>query len=604
MQHSHAFFARLAVTFLALGTVHAADDPGASLYAQRCAGCHENATGRIPTRAALREVTPEAIVGTLTNGPMLFQASGMSLEEKRAVAMYLSAKPFGSPQQAQTHPNPCAKPARELRMSAQHWNGWGRDLGNTRYQPKPGLRAADVPRLKLKWAYAYAGRFAQGQPTLIGDRLFVSNTLGEVSSLDARTGCEHWTFQAATSVKVALVAGVVQLNGKAVNAMFFGDERSAIYAVNADTGEQLWKAVVNTHAVSRIVGAPVFHAGRLYVAVSSAEEAAARDPTYSCCTFRGNVVAMNAADGAVLWTAFVIPEEPKPLRVSSAGTPMFGPAGGGIWSSPTLDPKRGVLYVGTGNSYTDVATDGTNAVIAFDLQTGARRWIVQTTRGDNFVLGCRQGEGNCPTTMGPDFDFGASPILQTLRNGKQVLLAGQKSGVVHALDPDHAGQLLWRKAVGTGSALGGIEWGPAVDGDTIYVAIADAILREGGLPGLTALRLSDGQQRWSTPTPAAKCSWEGNCLRGQPGAVTVMPGIVFSGALDGHMRAYDARTGRIVWDFDTAPAIATINGPPTAGGSIDAAGPTLANGMLYVNSGYGRWNKAGRLLLAFSVDGE
>ena len=584
---------------------------GSALYAQHCAGCHENATGRMPTRAALRDTAPEAIIGSLTNGAMLFQATGMSREEIRAVATYLSAKPFGTAQQAQTRPNPCAKPAAALQVKKQHWNGWGRDLENSRYQPKPGLRPGDVPRLKVKWAYAYAGRFAQGQPTLIDDRLFVTNTLGEVSALNAQTGCEHWVFTAATSVRVAVTAGAVRSGNKTINAIFFGDERSSVYAVNADTGALLWKTIVDTHAVSRIVGAAVLHAGRLYVPVSSAEEGAARDPTYQCCTFRGSLVALDPADGKVIWKSYVIADEPKPLKVSTAGTQLFGPAGAAIWSAPTIDAKRGVIYVGTGNSYTDADTDSANAIVAFDLRTGTRRWVNQATAKDNFVIGCppkEAGKGNCPATAGPDVDFGASPILQTLQtlaSGKQVLIVGQKSGVVYGLDPDNNGKLLWRTPVGHGSALGGVEWGPAADTTNVYVAISDGMVREGALPGLTALSVADGAQRWTVPTPIVACAWgTERCVRGQPGAVTVIPGVVFSGALDGHIRAYDTKDGAIVWDFDTAQSFSTINGPATEGGSIDAGGPIIANGILYVNSGYGRWGKAGRLLLAFSVDGK
>jgi polyvinyl alcohol dehydrogenase (cytochrome) len=378
--------------------------------------------------------------------------------------------------------------------------------------------------------------------------------------------------------------------------------------VNAETGEPLWKTTVDTHAVSRIVGAPVLHEGRLYVPVSAAEEGAAREPKYQCCTFRGSVVAMNAADGAVIWKTYGIVDEPKPTKINSLGVQMFGPAGAAIWSAPTIDVKRGLIYVGTGNSYTDTQADGSNAIVAFDRQTGARRWATQATAKDNFVLGCgakQSGQGNCPAKVGPDFDFGAAPILHTLPGGRQIILAGQKSGMVYGLDPDSAGKVLWKTSVGKGSALGGIEWGPAVDASTLYVAVADANVKRGGMPGLTALNAADGKRRWYVKTPNIKCSWgEDKCRRGQPGAVTARPGVVFSGALDGHIRAYDTRDGRIIWDADTSPAVATVNGPATEGGAIDAGGATLANGILYVNSGYGRWGKPGRLLIAYSVDGK
>jgi polyvinyl alcohol dehydrogenase (cytochrome) len=381
-----------------------------------------------------------------------------------------------------------------------------------------------------------------------------------------------------------------------------------VYAVDANTGERVWSTLVDTHAVARIVGAPVFHEGRLYAPVSAAEESAARDPKYPCCTFRGSVVALDAATGEVLWKSHAIRTPPAPTKINTAGAQMYGPAGGAIWSSPTIDPERGVLYAATGNSYTDVDTDGTDAIVAFDLKTGERRWVNQRTRADNFVIGCpkdKAGQGNCPEKGGPDFDFGAPPILRTLPNGRRILIAGQKSGMVYGLDPDAGGKLVWEARAGRGSALGGIEWGMAADDEYVYVATSDAGVREGALPGLSALSIADGSLRWRTPTPQVTCSWGKDlCPRGQPAAVTLIPGVVFSGALDGHIRAYDAATGAILWDFDTAREVPTVNGPPTAGGSIDNGGATVANGVVYVNSGYGRWGKPGRLLLAFSVDGE
>jgi polyvinyl alcohol dehydrogenase (cytochrome) len=581
---------------------------GAAIYGQRCAACHDNATDRTPTRAMLRTIQPEGIVGALTEGAMRLQASGMTLDEMNAVAAFVSGKPLTGAQAALTHPNTCKTTAPLAADAKVHWNGWGRDLSNTRYQPTPGLAAADVPKLKLKWAYAYSGRFAQGQPTLLGDRLFVSNTDGEVSLLDAHTGCEHWMFKGETSIKTAVSIGTVRIGNSNKQLAFFGDERARAYAVDVSNGTLVWSTVLETHAAARTVGSPAFHDGRLYVPMSSAEESASLNLKYSCCTFRGSLSALDAATGKVLWKSYPITQEPKPMKISTAGTQMFGPAGAAIWSAPTIDTKRGLIYVATGNSYTDADTDGSDAIVAFDLATGARRWVNQVHPDDNFIIGCgdkNRGVGNCPEDGGPDFDFGASPILQSLPNGKQIILAGQKSGAVYALDPDDQGKLLWKQQVGRGSALGGVEWGPATDNKNIYVAISDAGAGKEGKPGLTALDLVDGTQRWHVPTPVVECSWgKSMCARGQPGAVTVIPGGVFSGALDGHLRAYDANDGKILWDVDTGKSIAVVNGPDTPGGSIDSGGITIANGMLFLTSGYGRWGKAGRLLLVFTVDGK
>jgi polyvinyl alcohol dehydrogenase (cytochrome) len=560
----------------------------------------------------LRALAPESIVESLTKGAMMLQASGLTQEQIAAVAGHVSSKPFGMPQVAQTVPNRCAQPARALRLDRlrahESWNGWGRDLENSRYQPQPGFKASDVPRLKLKWAYAHAGRFAYGQPTIVGDRVLVANTLGEVRALDAATACERWVFEADAAVKAAISVASVRIGGARRTVAYFGDERSTVYAIDAETGVALWKAVVDAHPASRIAGAPVYHDGRLYTPISSAEESAARDPAYQCCTFRGAVAALDAASGRLLWKSHAIVDAPRPTRLNTAGAQMHGPAGAAIWSAPTVDPKRGVLYAATGNSYTEIDADGSNAIVAFDLATGARRWVNQLTRADNFVIGCPQekaGLGNCPQQSGPDFDFGASTILRSLPARRAVLLAGQKSGVVYALDPDDRGKLLWQTRTGRGSALGGIEWGMAADDEYVYVANSDAGVREGALPGLTALRIADGAVRWSTPTPLVECSWGAEqCRRGQPGAVTLTPGVVFAGALDGRLRAYDTATGAIVWEADTSLEVPVVNGPPTAGGALDQSGPTIANGVVYVNSGYGRWGRPGRLLLAFSVDGK
>jgi len=285
---------------------------------------------------------------------------------------------------------------------------------------------------------------------------------------------------------------------------------------------------------------------------------------------------------------------------------MYGHDGGAIWSAPTLDLKRKVIYVGTGNSYTDVPTGHSDAIIAFELKTGKLKWVNQLTPKDNFLVGCRQpGVGNCPEDAGPDYDFGSSPILHTLPGGKQVILAGQKSGVVYALDPDHEGKILWQVRLGAGGALGGIEWGFAADEQNVYVPVAD-VSGPGRKPGITALSSATGKLLWHVPAPPANCSWGTvRCNNSQSAAATIIPGVVFSGTVDGHLRAYSTKDGTIIWDYDTAQPIATVNAGQTRGGAVDGGGPTIANGILYTNSGYGRIvGQPGNLLLAFTVDGK
>jgi polyvinyl alcohol dehydrogenase (cytochrome) len=343
------------------------------------------------------------------------------------------------------------------------------------------------------------------------------------------------------------------------------------------------------------------------VPVSSFEETAGRDAKYECCTFRGSLLALDAYTGKILWKSFTVQQEPKPFKKNSAGTQMHGPAGGAIWSAPTLDLKRKLIYVGTGNSYTDIESEHTDAIVAFDMVAGKIKWVNQVTPKDSFLVGCgRAGSaGNCPEKNGPDYDFGSSPVLRTLPNGKQILLGGQKSGVMWAFDPDENGKVLWQTKVGNGGALGGIEWGFAADAENVYIPVADP----GGAarkPGLTALKMTTGEQLWHVPAPPAKCSWGATrCNNSQSAAATVIPGVVFSGTSDGRLRAYSTKDGAIIWEVDTAQPIDTVNAGQAKGGTLDGGGPTVANGVLYTNSGYGRLiGYPGNLLLAFTVDGK
>lgn len=583
---------------------------GEALYKQRCAVCHDNAQDRIPPLFLIRRRSAEDVIQTLTSGSMKQQAKGLSSDQIRALAVHLTGKQPGAAVQANPEANRCSDNGGAITLTAPQWNGWGRDLDNSRYQPKPGIKAEDVPKLKIKWAWAHPGPMATGQPTIIGDRLFVTTEIGQIFSLNAQTGCTYWTMSAGAAVRAAISVGPIPVGkiagSKAKFALYFGDEKSNVQALDAATGKLLWKTKIEDHFLSRITGAPALYRDRIYVPVSSFEETAGRDSKYECCTFRGSVVALDAYTGKVIWKSFTVQDPPKPFKKNSVGTQMYGPAGGAIWSAPTIDVKRQVIYVGTGNSYTDVETDQADAIMAFDLLTGKVKWVNQVTAKDNFLVGCRNpGAGNCPDQGGPDYDFGSSPVLRTLPNGKQVLLGGQKSGVMWAFDPDNNGKVLWQIKIGNGGALGGVEWGFAADTENVYVPMAD-VSGAARKPGITALRLATGEQLWTVPAPKVPCSWGTvRCLNSQSAAATVIPGIVFSGTADGHLRGYATKDGTIVWDVDTATAVNTVNAGQVKGGALDGAGPTVANGVLYTNSGYGRLvGQPGNLLLAFTVDGK
>lgn len=576
---------------------------GPRLYAQFCAGCHDHPTARIPARATLARRSPDEVLQALDNGAMRAQAAGLNANDRLALATFLTGHAPSSTGGALAPEGHRCRRQGPARATGPEWNGWGRDLANTRFQPHPGLTAADVAHLELRWAYGYHGPYVYGQPTVVGGRLYVTSSAGRVYSLDARTGCTEWTFDAQAPARTAM--SVVPVGARRLAAIF-GDDSATVYALDATSGALIWKRRLDPHPAARITGAPVFHAGRLYVPVASLEELSAPAPGYECCTFRGSVAALDAADGKLLWQTYTIAAAPRPYRRSARGTQLYGPAGGSVWSAPTLDPQHDLLYVGTGNSYTDVPTAHTDSILALQMSSGRIRWANQLHPQDNYIVGCdtasSAGQGNCPEHLGPDVDFGVSPILQTLPGGRRVLLTGEKSGQVYGLDPA-SGKLLWTRRVSRGSSLGGIEWGAAADEHRMYVAVSDIVAAGGKPGGLFALKIGDGAVLWHATPPPAVCSWgPRNCSAAQSQAVTAIPGVVFSGSEDGHLRAYASADGRILWDFDTGRSFVTVNGVAAAGGSLDHGGPTVAGGMLYVNSGYGRIHgQPGNVLLAFGV---
>ena len=504
------------------------------------------------------------------------------------------------------------------------WNGWGASPTQQRFQPaeRARLSADAVSKLTLKWAFGFPGATsAYGQPTVAANRLFVGSADGTIYALAADSGCQHWTFKADAPVRTAISIG----NAGDRVAIYFGDQRANAYAVDASTGALLWKTHVDEHVAARITGAPTLGGGRLYVPVASFEELLGASPTYSCCTFRGGVTTLDASTGAVVWKSYTIPDLPKPVRQNKMGTQLMGPSGAAVWSSPTVDVAGGMVIVTTGDSYSDPPANTSDAFVAFDLKTGKLLWSRQTTSGDAFTVDCDLPEAartNCPTANGPDFDFGSSAVLVSLGNGRRALIAGQKSGIVHAIDPDRGGEILWQQRIGKGGRIGGIQWGVSADAKNVYAALSDVAMTaplpggEGGQPtlfgiplmlnpdaggGLYALDLQTGKIVWQTPHPG--CHGVPGCSPAQSAATTVMPGVVFSGGLDGHLRAYDTATGKIIWDENTGRKFDTVNGVDANGGSLDGSGPVIVNGMLYVNSGYlFTGHTPGNVLLAFSAD--
>jgi polyvinyl alcohol dehydrogenase (cytochrome) len=384
-------------------------------------------------------------------------------------------------------------------------------------------------------------------------------------------------------------------------AIYFGDTGAKAYALDATSGRLLWKTKVDEHPLARITGAPALYRDRLYVPMSSYEESQGARPEYGCCTFRGSLSSVDARTGRILWRTYMIPETPQPRGKSSAGITLFGPAGAPIWSAPTIDTERGLIYVGTGNSYAGASAPTSDAVVALNL-SGRIEWVRQLFPGDVFVSGCRakNENPNCADQKGPDYDFGNSPILARLAHGRRVIVIGQKSGIGWALDPARRGEVIWQFRAGAGGALGGIEWGSAVDREHAYFAVSDIASSSPG--GLHAVDLQSGARVWYAPPQPPKCAAGPRCNAAQAAAVSLIPGVVFSGSNDGVLRAYSSENGTILWEADTNRGFTTLNGVEAKGASMLGPGPVIAAGMVYVESGYGAFGgRPGNVLLAYGL---
>ena len=558
---------------------------GEAVYQAQCASCHDTAAARVPPKADLRKVAVANILRELESGAMQFIGSRLTGAERSAVAAYLGVADSGAGTAF------CAD--RTVTMAGGGWNGWSPEPTNTRFQ-RAGLTVEQVSKLRLKWAWGFEGdTIVFSQPSVIGNNIFIGSNSGRVHALDAATGCTKWMFQADAGVRSAIV--------RDDGALLFGDRGGVFYSLEAATGRLLWKKKVDDHPGARMTGAAVVHEGVVYIPVSSSEETLARADGYVCCTFRGSVIAVRIQDGAQVWKSFTIAEEAK------ASGDHKGPSGAAIWATPTLDVKRGMLYAATGDNYSEPATPMSDAVVAMDLKTGRIVWSRQTIPGDVFNGYC-QPRDTCP---GPDYDFGASVILERTEDGRELLLAGQKSGIVYALDPDRDGAIVWQARVGKGGVNGGVQWGMASDGKNVYAAKSDVVRRTGTTydptqgGGLTALRIRDGERVWyaaplACPTPETV---KPGCSPAQSAAVTVTPGVVWSGSLDGRLRAYAAEDGKVLWDFDTAREFDTVNRVRASGGGVDGPGPVIVGGRVFVGSGYARTGgMGGNVLLAFGPE--
>lgn len=580
---------------------------GFAVFQQHCVACHGNpAFQRAPSPAALRAMTPERIYAALTTGVMKSVGDTLTDTDRRRVAESLAGELLGSAQSgdASAMPNRCLRNPPLRGLGGPGWNGWGNGAANRRFQSSAaaGLDADSVARLRLKWAFGYpGGTSAYGQPTVVAGRVFVGTDIGYVYSLDAASGCVFWSFRSRAGVRNAMTLGAVRVHGRRRFAVFFGDLKANAYAIDAWSGKQIWTTRVEENFATRVTAAPALYHGRLYVPISAWEGFSARVLDYPCCTAVGSVSALDASTGRVIWKTYTIAERPHPTHKNSHGIQLWAPAGVPVWNTPTVDPRRHAIYFGTGDASTYPAPSTSDAVLALDMASGRLLWSHQIYRNDSFIVGCA-GSGfteNCPKHIGPDWDIPMSPMLDELASRHRLVVFGTKPGDIIALDPDRGGATLWRVdaareipgADGQRNGRGnrGPLWGGALEGDRVFFGL--------NAGGVVALAVTNGRRLWYTPLNATALNKVTHSA-----AATAIPGVVFVAGSDGRIWAVSSEDGHPLWSYDTARAFRTVNGVAAHGGSISAAGATVAQGMLFVGSGYGVVSQTpGNVLLAFSV---
>src|SRR5262245_17034729 len=571
------------------------------IFQQNCGTCHGNEGKQAPSITELQNNSPERIYEVLTSGKMKDQAAQIPDVQKRQIAEFVSGRPMGSDEAGDIKKmtNACpANPPMTDPAAGPAWKGWSPGDKNARFQSASaaGLTANQVPTLKLKWAFGVPKAIEMhSQPTIVSGRVFFGSDAGYIYSLDAKTGCVYWAYHADSGTRTAPTIAPIKGQGATKYAVYFVDVLTRAYALDAQTGKLLWKVRAGDHPRAKSTGSPTIYDGRMYIPMSAMETTNGAVLTYECCTFRGHVVALDANTGKQLWRTFVIQDEPKPRGKNKQGVTLYGPAGGSVWNPPTVDPKRHRIYVGTGNGVSEPATDGTDSVIAMDMDSGKIVWQYQEYQGHVLINNCRptgDAGDNCPAKLGPDYDFGGSAlIMHTLPDGREVIIAGSKGGVALALDLNKNGAVVWRTNIAERppSAAGLIVFGGASDDQNVYYGLN----QPGG--GVAAVKLSDGSRSWTTKLATAG--------PGNPAATSAIPGVVFTGSADGTLRGLSTGNGQVLWQYNTARDYETVNGVSAKGGNIGQAGGTVAGGMVFVGSGYGTGNSGfGNVLLAFGPE--
>lgn len=586
---------------------------GADLYAANCALCHEGSVPKAPHFNWLEMMAPATIVNALEGGVMAAQGADLTPKEHLLIAEFITRQPVANGLPDVPRPPVCEGNLAQFDMDQPPAaTGWGHDPRRMIPEEVAGTTLDAFSDLELKWSYTFPNATrGRSQPSIGYGAVYVGSQDGTVHAFDLQTGCERWRFQASAEVRTAVVLTPATDDGSAPNApmIYFGDIISNFYGLNALTGQKVWSAKMDDHPSATLTGSPLLYGDTIYVPVSSLEVIPAADPAYECCSFRGSVAALDAETGAEKWRFYPIEDAPTKVGETDVGTDILAPSGAPVWVNPMADPKRGLLYFGTGENYSSPADENSDAIFAVDMVTGNRVWQRQTVRDDAWNVACMMKDNpNCPKENGPDFDHSGSSLLVDLPSGKQVLVTGHKTGKVFGLDPDNGGKMLWETKVGRGSIQGGVHFGIAADGHVIYVPIndmnntrnGDFLDPERARPGMHAVDARDGSVLWSKVNPSICTDDRPFCDPGVSAVITAIPGGVVAGHLDGVVRGYRKSDGEILWEYDTTKPHTTITGAIAKGGGMSGPGITMADGYLAMNSGYGLYyHEAGSLFLVF-----
>jgi polyvinyl alcohol dehydrogenase (cytochrome) len=603
---------------------------GKNIFDNNCASCHDNPAMHAPSRVALGEFSKETLMIAMEFGKMQGMAAHLSKQERGLIAMYLAGTDTQSYDWVDSAM--CMSPESESGEVQEFVSNWGLGNHNQRFVSSElaGIDRQNVGSLKLAWSFAFPKvADMRSQPVILGDTLYIGDKAKKLYALDRQTGCIRRHADFVTGVRSSITLAKLS-SGR--DLLVFADSLATVFAVDPQTFDIVWQKPAKLFDKSVITGTISYADDQLYVPISSYEVAAAGSSDYICCNSHGGVIALNANDGAELWQWHAT--EPATRQGSnSEGAERYGPSGASVWNTPAIDKARGRLYFGTGENLSHPATNTSDAIIALELDTGKLAWVFQATEGDVWNAACLNNGANCPVDPGGDFDFGASVILTTDARGNDILLAGQKSGELFALNPDPGtskGEVLWRNRISDGTTNGGIHWGMAVSGQRLLAPVSDPERTRQGYtpqPGMYALDVTTGERLWQEPVQRnceladedrpliglqAMRSEKKQTLEeqyacsfyyGLSSAATATPDLVFAGGLDGAMRVYDVASGELLWRRETAVPFEAGNGVAGHGGAIDVAGQVVADGWLYVLSGYSMFGQLpGNMLLAYKVE--